>query len=237
MKTTRTPDGKTLTPWGFCLEDAFALLRMNAAAKRMGSERRASRPYDWKPCKFPNCPEEQKGTLGYCAKHGERLKDIRRRKWEAQRAEVKRREEEERRERVLLGLARREDARELEAARKIVRNLRREREAARPKKRYTGPARPGFVYRLFDDSGALLYVGKTYNVRARLFTGPTAHSLTKEWFSKVALAKVAAYRTEADALEAEAWAIKREAPLHNVAAPTPKKSRAPRPVAVYEGAL
>lgn len=237
MKTTRTPDGKTLTPWGFYLEDAFAMLRMNAAAKRMGSERRASRPYDWKPCKFPHCPEEQKGTLGYCAKHGERLKDIRRRKWEAQRAEVKRREEEERRDRMLLGLERRENDRELAATRKIVRELRRELDAARPKRRYSGPARPGYVYRLFDESGALLYVGKTYNVRARLFTSTTSHAATKEWFGFVSRARIAAYKTEAEALEAEAWAIKTEAPRHNVSTPAPKKPAAPCPIAVYEGAL
>ncbi|UIW13460.1 G-I-Y Y-I-G endonuclease [Arthrobacter phage Amyev] len=125
-----------------------------------------------------------------------------------------------------------------EAERQARREQKARELAATPRKtRYHGPGRLAYVYRLFDADGALLYVGKTYSVSARLFTGETAHSKTKKWFSRVASVRVAAYKSDADALEAEAWAIQREAPRFNVAQPKPRKPRVPRKIAAYEGAL
>ena len=102
---------------------------------------------------------------------------------------------------------------------------------------YNGPARVCYVYRLFDAEENLLYVGKTYSMKVRLFSGETSHAKTKPWFSRVASVQVTAYKSDADALEAEAWAIRREAPLYNKAQPKTRQPRAPRKIASYSGAI
>lgn len=100
-----------------------------------------------------------------------------------------------------------------------------------PRVRYSGPPRKGYVYRLFDAQGRLLYIGKTYNVRARLW-GRGGHAHTKPWWPEVASVTATEYRTEEAALDAEAWAIRREKPLHNVERPHPRTPRAPRRLGV-----
>ncbi len=112
-----------------------------------------------------------------------------------------------------------------------------EKAVGRPARRYTGPPRRGYVYRLRAASGRLLYVGKTYSVRTRLFGGPSSHSQTKPWWPDVAAVEVAVYRTEAAALEAERWAIQRENPLHNIDRLRPSSKRSPACLHRYSGAL
>ncbi len=130
------------------------------------------------------------------------------------------------------------DELERKAQERELRGLRAEREqelkdrANLLKKRYTGPPRAGFVYRLYDAEKALLYVGKTYSLKARLF-GKGGHAQTKEWFSGVLVVQVTEYRTEADALLAEGFAIRRENPRHNVRVPAQKTGRSPGKVSEY----
>lgn len=100
---------------------------------------------------------------------------------------------------------------------------------------YAGPGRRAFVYRLFDAEGTLLYVGKTYRPEVRFYGGPTSHSATKEWWPEVARIVVKTYRSDVDALAAEAWAIKRERPSYNVAHPRPWTARSPRSILTVSG--
>lgn len=72
--------------------------------------------------------------------------------------------------------------------------------------------RPMFVYRLLDESGALLYVGVSNMLRARL----RKHRDTKPWWSDVTAIRVEQYRTRSEALAVERSAIATEEPVHNL---------------------
>lgn len=72
-------------------------------------------------------------------------------------------------------------------------------------------ARPHVVYRLYDRTGVLLYVGLTCNVVNRF----REHGQTHPWFSEVVVSE---YEHFPDGLAAEAYAIALIAelePLHN----------------------
>jgi len=62
-----------------------------------------------------------------------------------------------------------------------------------PKNRY------GYVYRLFDKSGHLLYIGKTYRVYERLFSRG-GHCYSKHWWNLVEIVDIQCFKTEDDAL-------------------------------------
>lgn len=91
------------------------------------------------------------------------------------------------------------------------------------------------LYRHFDVSGALLYVGIT----GRDFTRRLHEHRCKEaWAKQVARTTVDYFPTRAEAIEAETRAIAEECPIHNRAASV-GKVRAPRRTKVSEmsGAL
>jgi hypothetical protein len=75
------------------------------------------------------------------------------------------------------------------------------------------PVRPAAVYRLYDAAGALLYVGKSIDPDQRTIMG---HRGSSPWWTQVARQKVTWFRSEDDALSAEARAIATENPAHNV---------------------
>lgn len=68
-----------------------------------------------------------------------------------------------------------------------------------------------FLYRHFDSSDRLLYIGISLSAVARL----SAHNATSPWARHVARVQIIAYRCRADALVAERLAIRRERPIHN----------------------
>jgi len=74
------------------------------------------------------------------------------------------------------------------------------------------------VYRLYGESGALLYVGVTRNRKQRM----ASHRRTKVWWSEVDEARTTwvAHATAADASAAELSAILTEAPRYNSAGAT-----------------
>lgn len=74
---------------------------------------------------------------------------------------------------------------------------------------------PTALYRLYDASGQLLYVGVTANLRERF----GQHASTKQWWGDVARRTVTWLETRDEALTAEAKAILTEAPRYNVKAP------------------
>jgi predicted GIY-YIG superfamily endonuclease len=99
-----------------------------------------------------------------------------------------------------------------------------------PKKvRYSGPSRRGYVYRMFNANQKLLYVGKTWNVDARLY-GTNGHADTKDWWNEVKFVGVEEYTTEVAALKAEAHIIHKEKPRYNVAKPSVPATRKPTPL-------
>jgi hypothetical protein len=71
--------------------------------------------------------------------------------------------------------------------------------------------RPHALYRFFDASGALLYIGITAALPARL----ARHREDKPWWCNVAEIKVEHFPTRRAVLEAEREAIIRERPVHN----------------------
>lgn len=73
-------------------------------------------------------------------------------------------------------------------------------------------ARPAAVYRLYDAAGALLYVGMS----TRPWTRMPGHQSRSPWWGEVARQEMTWFRSEADALSAEARAIAAEHPMHNV---------------------
>jgi hypothetical protein len=78
---------------------------------------------------------------------------------------------------------------------------------------WTAPVRPGAVYRLYNAAGVLLYVGKSIAPEQRTIMG---HGDSSPWWPEVARQKVTWYRSEDDALSAEARAIADEHPVHNL---------------------
>ena len=75
------------------------------------------------------------------------------------------------------------------------------------------------LYRLFDDSGTLLYVGITNDVRQRF----AAHATTQPWWGEVADCRTEFFSTRTALDAAERVAIQSESPRYN------KRLRAPRP--------
>lgn len=75
---------------------------------------------------------------------------------------------------------------------------------------YDGPCH--WVYRCFDASGRLLYVGCTRNLRSRLY----AHSLTSFWSYDVVKVKATVHPDKWAGLAVEAEAIRTERPRYNV---------------------
>ena len=67
------------------------------------------------------------------------------------------------------------------------------------------------VYRLFDPAGALLYVGMSQNVWARLET----HRAKQPWSREITKAKIAVFKNYDDMCLAEKMAIREERPIHN----------------------
>jgi predicted GIY-YIG superfamily endonuclease len=72
--------------------------------------------------------------------------------------------------------------------------------------------RPPTVYRLFDASGRLLYVGYTNDPIARL----KSHSCMSPWWPAVANVQLTHFRTYREGIVAERSAIETEDPIHNV---------------------
>lgn len=68
------------------------------------------------------------------------------------------------------------------------------------------------LYRFYDASGELLYVGITADLGARW----KAHSKDKPWWAEVATCRVQHFGSRQEVLQAERDAIVRERPLHNV---------------------
>lgn len=73
-------------------------------------------------------------------------------------------------------------------------------------------SRPHSLYRAYDLSGALLYVGITLNIPNRF----TAHQGNKAWWSDVANIKLEHFPDRAAVLTAERTAIMEEAPAYNI---------------------
>lgn len=71
---------------------------------------------------------------------------------------------------------------------------------------------PHALYRFYSDTGQLLYVGITSNPSARF----PQHQKSKTWWHDVAGISVEKHGTRADALAAEARAIRIEKPLRNI---------------------
>lgn len=68
------------------------------------------------------------------------------------------------------------------------------------------------VYRCYDTSGRLLYVGYSADIAERL----RQHRRSSPWFSGVDRITVKVFRTRVEASNAEMDAIRTEWPLHNV---------------------
>lgn len=81
------------------------------------------------------------------------------------------------------------------------------------------------LYRFFDTSGQLLYVGRTVDARSRWRT----HERTKEWFAEVASVTRQTYPDAESVDAAERAAIASEAPLHNISL---NPNARPRPLRV-----
>lgn len=75
---------------------------------------------------------------------------------------------------------------------------------------FTETETPHALYRLYDASGVLLYVGITWNLPGRM----VGHA-RKPWWPEVARRTMVWYPSEQDARTAEAAAIDAENPLHN----------------------
>lgn len=74
---------------------------------------------------------------------------------------------------------------------------------------------PTALYRLYPQTGELLYVGITDHLKVRL----AAHAKDKAWWPQVTRKTVAWYPTKPEAADAEARAIQEERPVHNIAEP------------------
>ena len=71
---------------------------------------------------------------------------------------------------------------------------------------------PSCIYRLFDSSGTLLYVGMTRNPTDRI----AAHRRRKPWGQQVTREEVTWCESREAAKEAERIAIHMEHPMHNI---------------------
>lgn len=96
----------------------------------------------------------------------------------------------------------------------------RQRPTTKPKPWPVEPGGPTVLYRHFNAGGELLYVGITGAHRGKQRWHE--HAETKAWWSEVAHSTVSdPYPTRADALYAEACAIRDERPRYNIARPNP----------------
>ncbi len=68
------------------------------------------------------------------------------------------------------------------------------------------------LYRLYSADGTLLYVGVAGDVKQRM----VGHKSKSPWFRDVRKVTITWYGWREDALDAEAWAIFRESPAHNM---------------------
>lgn len=73
-------------------------------------------------------------------------------------------------------------------------------------------ARNAQLYRHFDDEGRLLYVGVSMMAVYRT----VQHRRNSHWFREVCTITIEHFATRAEALTAEALAIRTEKPLHNI---------------------
>ena len=73
------------------------------------------------------------------------------------------------------------------------------------------------LYRHYDSSGALLYVGQTLNPLGRL----AVHKTKSAWFSLIAKIEIQNFDTRELVIDAEKIAILTERPLHNKYRPKP----------------
>jgi len=71
---------------------------------------------------------------------------------------------------------------------------------------------PTTLYRFYDGSGSLLYVGIAGNPGRRF----EQHAKTKHWWADVASVAITHYQTRDEALVAETAAIQTEAPAYNI---------------------
>jgi predicted GIY-YIG superfamily endonuclease len=78
------------------------------------------------------------------------------------------------------------------------------------------------LYRHFDKSGALLYVGISLSAIQRL----GQHKDNAHWFCQITRVEIENYPTRAEARDAEKKAISSENPLHNLYRPTVKEQKA-----------
>jgi len=90
----------------------------------------------------------------------------------------------------------------------------------------TVPWGPTTLYRLYDASGQLLYLGITSSPTGRF----TTHACEKVWWDEIATIRLEHYETRKEALAAESAAIVVEAPLHNMGG-NPREDR----IAGYRG--
>lgn len=81
----------------------------------------------------------------------------------------------------------------------------------------TRPNRLGAVYRCFDKSGELLYVGVTDSPGAR----HGSHRREKPWWGEVAEVQWTFFPTYGAAIDAETDAIENEEPKYNATGGTP----------------
>ena len=72
------------------------------------------------------------------------------------------------------------------------------------------------LYRHFDKSGNLLYVGQSLNAMARF----VQHNRTAVWAKDIAFVEIERFATAEDLREAEALAIASENPIYNISRPT-----------------
>lgn len=74
--------------------------------------------------------------------------------------------------------------------------------------------RPTALYRFYDRSGSLLYVGVTFNLNARFQT----HKSQKPWWESIdsARTEVVWHQSRDEALAAERLALRSERPPHNI---------------------
>ncbi len=75
-----------------------------------------------------------------------------------------------------------------------------------------GMSKPTNLYRHFDSSGTLLYVGISLSAVGRL----NQHMDSAHWADQIATMTIETFPTRAEAEEAKQRAIRTEDPLHNV---------------------
>lgn len=89
------------------------------------------------------------------------------------------------------------------------------------------PSRPGFVYRMYDVAGRLLYVGASTNPAQRI----RAHH-GKEWWPEVSQTTLESFPTIEQALWAERVVIRAEHPTHNIVRYEPRGGPLGSPVQI-----